>query len=117
MTTCAWYTTGDRANDWLIDREVQKHETFTGIHGINNQDLAVQESMGGVVDRSNENLSASDMAIVTARRMLLEASRTVSDGGDPPGVGTSYYNARAIDKLLPRNAKWQDALMDEMYPA
>ncbi len=105
----------NRGNDWLIDRQVQKHETFTGIDGINNQDLAVQESMGAVVDRSKENLSASDMAIVTARRMLLEASRTVADGGDPPGVGTSYYKARAIDKILPLAAKWQDAMMEEMY--
>lgn len=107
----------NRENDWLIDRQVQKYETFTGITGINNQDQAVQESMGAIVDRSSENLSASDMAIVTARRMLLEAASTVADGGDPPGVGTSYYKTRAIDKILPADSKWSDALLEEMYPA
>ena len=107
----------NRDNDWLIDRQVQKYETFTGITGINNQDQAVQESMGSIVDRSKENLSASDMAIVTARLILLEAARTVADGGDPPGVGTSYYNARAIDKVLPVDSKWADELLDEMNPA
>lgn len=107
----------NRNNDWLIDRQVQKHETFTGIYGINNQDQAVQESMGAIVDRTRENLAASDMAIVTARRILLEAAQTVADGGDPPGVGTSYYNARAIDKILPLDASWRDALREEMNPA
>lgn len=107
----------NRDNDWLIDRQVQKYETFTGITGINNQDQAVQESMGAIVDRSKEHLSASDIAIVAARRILLQATRTVADGGDPPGVGASYYNARAIDKILPADGKWKEDLLDEMNPA
>ena len=37
-------TVGNRENDWLIDRQVQKKETFTGIEGINAQDAAVQAS-------------------------------------------------------------------------
>jgi len=106
----------NKHNDWLIDRQVQKNETFTGIEGINNQDQAVQESMGPIVDRSKESLSNSDMAIVHARRLLLEAANTVTDGGDPPGVGPSYYNLRAIDRVLPAGAKWRDELMAEMYP-
>ena len=106
----------NRDNDWLIDREVQKYETFTGIEGVNTQDQAVQESMGGIVDRSKENLAASDIAIVVARRMLLGASETVADGGDPPGVGESYYNVRAIDSILPQDEVWGKALADRMYP-
>ena len=110
-------TLGNRGNDWLIDRQVQKHETFTGIDGINAQDVAVQESMGSIVDRSKENLSRSDMAIVAARRMLLQAARTVADGGDPPGVNTSYYRARAIEKTVSNGVPWRDALLPEMYPS
>ena len=93
---------GNRENDWLIDRQVQKYETFTGIDGINAQDVAVQESMGPIVDRTRENLTRSDMAIIQARRLLLQAAQTVSDGGTPPGVSSSYYNARAIEKILPK---------------
>src|SRR6185503_5520321 len=33
----------NRENNYLLDRQVQKHETFTGIDGINVQDRAVQE--------------------------------------------------------------------------
>ena len=109
-------TKGNYGNDWLIDRQVQKTETFTGIDGINAQDVAVQESMGPIVDRTRENLARSDMAIVAARRMLLEASRTVADGGDPPGMGDSYYRVRAIEDIVPNGVQWRDVLMPEMYP-
>ena len=56
----------NRDNNWMIDRSVQKTETFSGIDGVNAQDVAVQESMGYVVDRSRENLSRTDMAIIYA---------------------------------------------------
>ena len=72
--------------------------------------------MGPIVDRTKENLSASDMAIVIARRMLIGAAGTVADGGDPPGTGESYYNVRAIDGILPKDADWKEALEDQMYP-
>ena len=81
-------TVGNRDNDWLIDREAQKTDTFTGIEGINAQDVAIQESIGAILDRTKYNLSRSDMAIVAARRMFLQAARTVADGGDPPAVDT-----------------------------
>ena len=34
----------NRGNRYLIDRQLQKHETFTGITGLNTQDRAVQET-------------------------------------------------------------------------
>ena len=109
-------TRRNKSNDWMIDRQVQKTETFTGIEGINIQDQAIQESMGPIVDRTKENLSASDLAIVIARRMLIGAASTVADGGDPPGTGDSYYNVRAIDGILPKDVDWKDALESQMYP-
>ena len=105
----------NKDNQWLIDRQVQKYETFTGIEGINTQDQAIQESMGPIVDRSGENLANSDMAIVIARRMLLDAASTVADGGDPPGTGDSYYNVRAIDAILPNDVDWRESLDGQMY--
>ena len=50
-----------------------------------------------------------------ARRLLLEAARTVADGGDPPGTGSSYYGARAVDRIIPREQNWRDVLLQEMY--
>ena len=107
---------GNRENDWQIDRQVQKYETFTGINGINAQDVAVQESMGAIVDRSRENLTRSDMAIIQARRLLLQAAQTVADGGVPPGVAPTYYNARAIEGILPKGADWKAEMIGLMHP-
>jgi len=107
----------NRSNGWQIDREVQKHETFSGIEGVNNQDRAVQEAMGPIVDRSHEHLAHTDMAVLAARLLLLDAVRTVDDGGRPPGADTSYYYLRAIERILPGDQQWLDALKPEMFPA
>ncbi|MBS0561901.1 MAG: 3-chlorobenzoate-3,4-dioxygenase, partial [Proteobacteria bacterium] len=63
-------------NDYLIDRAAQQETSTTGIMGVNDQDRAVQEGMGRLVDRSRERLVASDAAIATARRRLLDILRT-----------------------------------------
>jgi phthalate 4,5-dioxygenase oxygenase subunit len=86
------------SNDFLIDREVQKTKTFTGIEGVNTQDVAVQEGMGPIVDRSKEHLGSTDRAIVAMRRLLLEAVRMVEAGGAPKGADpASYRSLRAVD--------------------
>src|SRR5207245_1457627 len=101
---------------WRIDRQLQKTEIFSGIEGINTQDHAVQESMGRVVDRSREHLMYTDKAVVTARMLLMKAIGVVEKGDDPPGVGPSYYAARAIEDLVPPGTGWREALMDRIYP-
>src|SRR5262249_56579397 len=67
----------NRSNDYLINREVQRTESFTGIDGINVQDRAIQEGMGSIVDRSKEHLGPADMAIIQARKLLRQAVKTV----------------------------------------
>jgi phenylpropionate dioxygenase-like ring-hydroxylating dioxygenase large terminal subunit len=106
----------NKDNDWLIDRKVQKTETFSGIEGINTQDHAIQESMGPIVDRTQEHLASTDRAIFAARRLLLQAVKTVQEGKDPPGLGPSYYRIRAIEEILPNGDLWGEALKDKIYP-
>ena len=96
--------------DWLIDRGVQKSETYSGIEGINNQDHAVQESMGPIVDRSRENLGTTDAAVIMTRRLLLRALK--QNDADPPGVKPTYYNIRAIERVVSDGTRWQSALKD-----
>ena len=108
--------TRNRKNDWLIDRRVQKTETYTGIEGINTQDHAIQESMGAIVDRTEEHLGSTDKAIVAARLLLLQAAKAVEREVDPPGLGSSYYRLRAIEKVLPHDAQWRAAMKDEICP-
>ena len=43
----------DKDNDYLIDREVQRTKTYSGIDGISQQDQMVTESMGAITDRTH----------------------------------------------------------------
>jgi hypothetical protein len=107
----------NRENNYLLDRRVQKTETFTGIDGINTQDRGIQESMGRVVDRSKEHLGLADKAIIQARCLLLGAIKTVQEGGMPRGVKPSYYTLRASEGVVPRDADWREILTPEMATA
>jgi len=97
----------NRENNYLLDRRVQKYETFSGIDGINVQDRAVQESMGGIVDRSKEHLGPADRAVIQARRLLLDAVRSVEKGEPPRGVAPTYYALRAVEAMVPRDTDWR----------
>ncbi|MCI0548319.1 MAG: Rieske 2Fe-2S domain-containing protein [Candidatus Rokubacteria bacterium] len=98
----------NRRNNYLLDRHVQKTESFTGIDGINTQDRAIQESMGPIVDRSREHLGPADRAVIQARRLLLEAVRTVGEGGTPRGIRPTYATLEAAEAVLPRDADWRE---------
>ena len=95
---------------------MQRAETFTGIEGINAQDRAIQESMGRIVDRSREHLGPADKAIIQARKKLREAVRAVAAGQAPEGLGTTYYDLRAGEGVLPRDADWRRELMPGTGP-
>ncbi len=102
-------------NDFLIDRETQRTRTYTGITGVNTQDFAVQQGMGPIVDRSREHLGTSDRAIIAIRQLLLEALDDVEAGRTPRGADSATYrDIRAVDLLIPAEARWQDALEHEL---
>ncbi|MEA2640565.1 MAG: phthalate 4,5-dioxygenase [Chloroflexota bacterium] len=104
----------NRDNRYLIDRYTQKMQTFTGITGTNTQDRAIQESMGPIADRTLERLGTTDRAIIHARRALMQAVKTVQQGGDPPGVAPTFYGLRAYEAVLPKDQYWYDALHDKI---
>jgi phthalate 4,5-dioxygenase len=106
------------SNNWMIDRRVQKAETFSGIEGVNTQDRAVQESMGPIVDRSREYLGPADKAIIAMRRLLLQAVKTVQAGGAPPAADTSYYDLRPTERIIAEGGPaWREVILPLMYPA
>jgi len=104
----AWLPMANAGNDFLIDRDIQKSGNYTGIYGTNEQDRAIQESLlsipgvrqGGLVDRSRERLVASDVPVITARKILLKLARDLEAGIEPPQPGDSdLYKVRAIAAL------------------
>jgi phthalate 4,5-dioxygenase oxygenase subunit len=105
----------NQSNDYLIDRQMQKTQNFTGIVGVNTQDFALQEGMGPICDRSKEFLGTSDKAIVAMRRLLLEAIKTVEEGGKPRGVDAeSYRMVRPHDRMVPKGQDWRDVFEEEL---
>jgi hypothetical protein len=71
--------------------------------------------MGPVVDRSQEYLGPADKAIITMRRLLLEATRTVKAGEAPPATDESYYGIRAIERIVEDGKDWRDEMLPLMY--
>jgi phthalate 4,5-dioxygenase len=104
----------NRSNNYLLNRAVQRNESYTGIDGINVQDRAIQESMGKIVDRSKEHLGPADKAIIQARKLLRQVVKTVEAGGAPNGTGPSYYALHAHEAVLPAGADWRRQVTPEM---
>jgi len=106
----------NKSNDWMIDRDVQRTDTFSGIQGINAQDRAVQESMGRIVDRSKEHLGPADRAIIATRKLLMEAVSVTEAGGDPKGTNDSYHEVLAAEDTFAADVNWRQELRPRMYP-
>jgi hypothetical protein len=103
------------SNDYGIDRQRQKTFSFTGIEGVNTQDVALQEGMGPIVDRTKEHLGTTDRAIIALRQLLLEATRVVEAGEPPRGVDPSAYrHVRPVDHKIPTGLEWRSTLAHEL---
>jgi len=99
----------NRDNDYLIDRGLQHSgASYTGIRGIREEDLAVQESMGDVCDRTTEHLGSADLAVIAMRRRLLEAVRALAERGEAPyeALNAERYRVRSAALVLPRGVEW-----------
>ena len=83
----------NKQNDYLLNREKQRNENFTGMRGIREEDIAIQEDQyGPIADRTKEHLGSSDAGIIALRRRLLKSARDMSWGREPPErrCGTTY---------------------------
>jgi hypothetical protein len=95
------------ANDYLIDRDMQKNVNFTGIEILADEDYSVQESMGVVTPRQNEHLGTTDVGIIKSRRRMLKEATELQDGIEPYSAANgSAYNIRSGDVLLQLDADW-----------
>ena len=101
---------GGRDARWGQDRALIKAGHFSGFdRSLIEEDVVIQVSMGPIVDRSKENLSSSDVAVVQARRMLLEALEAVNGGALPPGSALADKPVRVanpLDTVLEQGASW-----------
>jgi phthalate 4,5-dioxygenase len=97
-------------NDYLIDRSAQRTRTFSGIPGVSEQDLAVQESMGPICDRSKEHLGSSDLGIIATRRRIMRTAELLSNGEEPfAAQHSTVFHVRSVAQTLRRDQNYETA--------
>jgi nitrite reductase/ring-hydroxylating ferredoxin subunit len=103
----------NRGNDFNIDRELQRTTSFTGVRGLAEQDLMVQQSQGYIADRTRENLTATDAAVVKFRRTLLAGARALAAGEEPPQPWRAdAYRTRPGSWFAAEGIDFEDVLME-----
>jgi phthalate 4,5-dioxygenase len=106
-----WRSKANRSNDFLIDREMQRTTSFTGLRGFWCQDRAAVESMGPIANRTTEHLGSSDVGISRFRRLVLQAARALKkEGRLPPGLHPKTHRVRAVAALVPESQSWVEAV-------
>jgi phthalate 4,5-dioxygenase len=81
-----WRRVRNKDNDYMLNRNMQRTHNYTGLPGNRTQDQAVTESMGTIMDRTNEHLGAADTAVIVMRRVLMRQARRLQEGLEPDMV-------------------------------
>jgi hypothetical protein len=77
--------------------------------------MAVQEGMGPIYDRTLEHLGSADVAVITTRRLLMQAARDVQQGKLPQGSRPgSVSEVRPAEMVLPHGTRWSEAMEREL---
>jgi hypothetical protein len=83
-------------NDYMIDRELQKTLSYTGISGVSDQDAAIQDSQGAIQDRTREHLGPTDVGIIEFRKLVMAAARALQQDEAPrAAAAAARYAVRA----------------------
>lgn len=105
-------------NNFLQDRDAMRGEdSFTGIPGIPNQDIAMWVGMGPIADRSKDILGASDMAIVEFRRLMVDAAQAMAETGEAFGVGAILHGVLSYQEVMPKEVDWRTKVARESQAA
>ena len=105
----------NKANDYLIDRKLQKTNSYTGIKGVSEQDAAVQDSQGPIADRTREHLGPTDLGIMHFRKLVMDAARALQKGEAPPHLKHQDRYAVRSGACVTSKAKDLTAVMIERF--
>jgi phthalate 4,5-dioxygenase len=106
-----WVPLRNRANDYMIDRDEQKHRSYTGIVGVSEQDAAIQDSQGDIADRTREHLVPTDAGIVRFRRLMLGAAKALTLGEEPKAASMPRaYLVRCGGAVTPEEIALADVM-------
>jgi hypothetical protein len=105
----------NKANDYLIDRKLQKTRSYTGIKGVSEQDAAVQDSQGPIADRTREHLGPTDIGILHFRKLVMDAARDLQRGKEPPAVSRAARYAVRSGACITHKSNDLAAVMVERF--
>jgi Phenylpropionate dioxygenase and related ring-hydroxylating dioxygenases, large terminal subunit len=95
------------ANSFGQDRELQRHEHWSGLGGVEREDATVALSMGPLFDRTKEHLVAADGAVVRLRRRLQDCIKLVEAGEEPLGATMEDLTGISVTSDAPLDRPWQ----------
>ena len=102
----------NRSNDYLIDRNEQKHRSFTGVRGIAEQDAMAQDSQGLIFDRTREHLSPTDVGVVRFRLVMLAGAKALREGTGPAAAQRpASYALRAGGAMAPAGLPFDEVML------
>jgi phthalate 4,5-dioxygenase oxygenase subunit len=95
-------------NRWMQDRAKMRAGSWSGLHGLGQEDGAINLSQGPILDRTAETLVPADVACIRVRQMLLQE---LSGGGEPLAVHPrSTQTIKAVEVTVPRDADWEQSV-------
>jgi phthalate 4,5-dioxygenase len=98
---------------------MRRRESWSGLHGLEQEDATISLSMGPIFDRSREHILPADRAVIRARRLLFESMRRVERGEDPIGAfpATDFAKLSAPDQNISVDERWQTLVPDHVLTA
>jgi nitrite reductase/ring-hydroxylating ferredoxin subunit len=91
------------------DRELVKEGKWSGFSVLRHEDYAVAVAQGAIADRSKEFLASSDIAIVRARRALMNAAKKSTTGEKAPefNLAIDWGLVRSFAETIPADSDWR----------
>ncbi|MBH68121.1 MAG: ring-hydroxylating oxygenase subunit alpha [Rhodospirillaceae bacterium] len=100
------------SNNYLMDRNEQRLNSYTGIRGVSEQDAAIQNSQGKIVDRSREHLGQTDVGIIEFRKLMLASAAALQKGHAPPSASLCKdYTVQCGGMVAHRDIPLEKAMM------
>jgi phthalate 4,5-dioxygenase len=109
----------NKDNRYEQDRGSMQTVGYSGM-GLNFQiqDLCVTEGMGPIMDRTKEHLTAMDLPMIAARKVLTNAIKNLSVGREPVNVerdpACNRLQLVACEDLVPDPVPWRDHIQTKL---
>ena len=95
-----------------MNRDDQRLNSYTGIQGVSEQDAAIQNSQGKIVDRSLEHLGPTDVGIIEFRKLMLRLAKALKKGQMPSSsISPEKYAVQCGGMVADRNISLEDAML------